>query len=80
MKVAGAPEGGIPTYASASKGPIIEYVGNDQLIYRYLTQTGVDGEKMMYVRIQTGAAADRIRWLQAKYLVERNPDADVCEP
>jgi hypothetical protein len=80
MKVAGAPEGGVPTYASASKGPIIEYVGNDQLIYRYLTQTGVDGELMMYVRIQTGAAADRIRWLQAKYLVERDPNAEVCEP
>ncbi len=80
MKVSGAPEGGAPTYASASKGPIIEYVGNEQLIYRYLTQTGVDGELMMYIRIQTGAAQDRIRWLQAKYLVERNPDAATCEP
>ncbi|MBM3382987.1 MAG: hypothetical protein FJY29_11160 [Betaproteobacteria bacterium] len=80
MKVAGTPQGGAPTYASASKGPIIEYVGNDQLIYRYLTQIGVDGDQMMYVRIQTGAAQDKIRWIQAKYLVERDPNAEVCEP
>lgn len=80
MKVSGAPDGGAPTYASASKGPIIEYVGNDQLIYRHLTQTGVDGELMMYVLIQSGAAENRIRWIQAKYLVERNPDSTSCEP
>lgn len=80
MKVAGAPEGGAPTYASASKGPIIEYVGNDQLIYRHLTQTGVDGELMMYVLIQSGTAENRIRWIQAKYLAERNPDSVECKP
>ncbi|NBO38246.1 hypothetical protein EBU99_06660 [bacterium] len=80
MKISGAPEGGIPTYASAGKGPIIEYVGNDQLVYRYLTQLSEDGESMMYVTIQTGAAANRVRWLQAKYLVERKPDSLTCEP
>lgn len=80
MKVSGAPEGGIPTYASASKGEIIEYVGNDNLVYRYLTQTGIDGELMMYIQIQTGAAQGRIRWVQAKYLVERRPDVLTCEP
>jgi hypothetical protein len=80
MKVTGAPEGGIPTYASASKGEIIEYVGNDNLVYRYLTQSGIDGEMMMYIQIQTGAAQGRIRWVQAKYLVERRPDVLTCEP
>jgi uncharacterized lipoprotein YddW (UPF0748 family) len=80
MKVVGAPEGGAPTYASASKGPVIEYVGNDQLIYRHLTQTGVDGELMMYVLVQSGAAENKIRWIQAKYLIERDPDSAVCEP
>ena len=80
MKVWGAPEGGAPTYASASKGPVIEYVGNDQLLYRHLTQTGFDGELMMYVLVQSGAAENKIRWIQAKYLVERDPDSAVCEP
>ena len=80
MKVGGAPEGGAPTYASASKGPAIEYVGNDQLIYRHLTQTGVDGELMMYVLVQSGAAENKIRWIQAKYLIERDPDSAVCAP
>lgn len=80
MKVWGAPEGGAPTYASASKGPVIEYVGNDQLLYRHLTQTGFDGELMMYVLVQSGAAENKIRWIQAKYLIERDPDSAVCEP
>jgi hypothetical protein len=75
------PEGvGVPTFASASKGQIIEYLRSGDLAYRHLSQIGVDGEAMMYVSIQTGPTANRVRWVQAKFLQERHPESPYCNP
>lgn len=75
------PEGtGVPTFASASKGQVIEYLQAGDLVYRHLSQIGVDGEAMMYVLIQSGQTANRVRWVQAKYIQERRPDSPYCNP
>lgn len=80
MKVYDPEKVGVPTFASASKGQILEYLNSGDLVYRHLAQIGVDGESMMYVSIQTGQTANRVRWVQAKYLVERNPESPYCNP
>jgi hypothetical protein len=80
MKVVDPNGGGVPTFASASKGQVIEYLREGDLAYRHLSQIGVDGEAMMYISIQSGETANRVRWVQAKFLQERNPDSPYCNP
>jgi len=80
MKVIDSEAVEVPTFASASKGQILEYLQGGDLVYRHLSQIGVDGEAMMYVSIQSGQTANRVRWVQAKFLQERNPESPYCNP
>lgn len=80
-----APKGGAPLFMSQDKGAVVEYIGAPELnkpevlVLRHATKTGADGELMMHITVQSGAAKDHIRWVQAKYLVERFP-GEPCRP
>lgn len=80
MKITGAPEGGVPAYLSSSKGETTDTAPNGQLAYRHLTQVGVDGTLMMYVTLYDADGTSRVRWVEAKYLVERRPEQLECTP
>lgn len=80
MKVVDPAGQGVPTFASASKGEVLEILSAGTLVYRHLSQIGVDGDSMMYVQIQSGPTANRVRWIQSKFLGERRPDSPYCNP
>lgn len=80
MKITGAPDTGAPTYLSSAKGEIIDYTPNEQLAYRHLTQMSIDGDQMMYVTLYGSDGSVRVRWVEAKYLVERRPEDLNCTP
>jgi len=80
MKVAGAPSNGISTYLSSAKGQPYDTASNGQLVYRHLTQENLEGELMMYVTLYDKGGISRVRWMEAKYLVERRPEDPNCAP
>lgn len=80
MKIAGAPRSGIFTYLSSAKGQPFDTATNGQLVYRHLTQENFDGELMMYVTLYDNGGVTRVRWVEAKYLVERRPEDPICAP
>lgn len=80
MKITAAPAGGAPAYLSSAKGGIADYVSNGQLVYRHLTQIGETGDVMMYITIYDPNSVTRVRWVEAKYLVERRPEELNCAP
>jgi uncharacterized lipoprotein YddW (UPF0748 family) len=80
MKITGAPANGAPAFMSSAKGQAADFVVNEQLVYRHLTQIGEGGDVMMYITIYDGTGVTRVRWVEAKYLVERRPEELTCAP
>jgi uncharacterized lipoprotein YddW (UPF0748 family) len=80
MKISGAPVEGAPTYLSTVNSDPVDASPNDQLAYRHLTQVNINGELMMYVTLYSSDGSSRVRWVQARYLVERRPDELTCAP
>jgi uncharacterized lipoprotein YddW (UPF0748 family) len=80
MKITGAPEGGVPAYLSPAKGQPTDSAANDQLVYRHLTLNNESGDLMMYITIYDANGTSRVRWVEAKYLVERRPEEITCTP